>query len=186
MKKWSIVAMIIIFVITIYFIYQMLAMLYVMFPYSFSWVGNLIIPNPEKPEITYGEFPFQLVYELDGEVQVIEDTVICNFKGFELRGTSGKYRKWESRLKSGNERITLLKADQNTELYFNYGSPEFYMNDPIAAGYEFRYREYIPCIKLENGVKRGDTIMKTEEAWEKYKLKIIHWEYTPPIKNEFK
>ena len=64
--------------------------------------------NPPKPKITYGEFPFRLTYELDGEIKVIEDTVICEFDGFESRGTAGRYRIWKTSLKSGNERLTLL------------------------------------------------------------------------------
>ena len=70
--------------------------------------GVYFIPDPPKPEITYAEFPFCLTYELNGEVIVIEDTIICEFDGYVVEGENGKYRAWSSRLKSGNERITLL------------------------------------------------------------------------------
>lgn len=32
--------------------------------------------NPPKPEITYGEFPISITYEIDGQTKVIDDTVI--------------------------------------------------------------------------------------------------------------
>ena len=39
--------------------------------------------NPPAPEITYGEFPIKVTCEINGEIKVIEDTVICEFDGFE-------------------------------------------------------------------------------------------------------
>ena len=73
---------------------------------SFGGLNSLVLVP--RPEITYGEFPFTLTYELDGEIKTIEDTIICEFDGFEAIGESGKYRKWKTYLKSGNERLTLL------------------------------------------------------------------------------
>ena len=39
-------------------------------------------PAPPLPEITYGEFPFRLEYELNEKLHVIEDTLIVEFDGF--------------------------------------------------------------------------------------------------------
>ena len=34
-----------------------------------------------EPKIKYGEFPFVLTYEVDGEIRVIEDTIVCEYEG---------------------------------------------------------------------------------------------------------
>ena len=67
-------------------------------------------PTPPPPDIQYGEFPFKLTYELNGEIKVVEDTIICEFVGFVNRGTAGKARRWKTTLKSGNEQLTLLDS----------------------------------------------------------------------------
>ena len=36
------------------------------------------------PQITEGEFPFVLEYEINGERHIIEDTVVCKFDGYDL------------------------------------------------------------------------------------------------------
>ena len=58
--------------------------------FSFPWIAidlhMRLSPDPPMPEITYGEFPFRLVYELNGEQIVIEDIIICEFDGFGMGG----------------------------------------------------------------------------------------------------
>ena len=150
---------------------------------------SVFMSNPEESEITYGEFPFRITYELKGEVKVIEDVVICEYDGIEDLGTAGKKRKWKSYLESGNERVSLLKEDDSLEFYFNYGAPENYMGDNQSRRYgEGLYYDlsYIPFIKKDNGIQLEDSGMKSEEVWEKYGLRIIEWEYSMPIQNSFK
>ncbi|MFA8307240.1 YdgA family protein, partial [Paenibacillus alvei] len=48
-------------------------------PWILIYVGLQLQPDPPRPEITYGEFPFKLVYEINGERKVIQDTVICEY-----------------------------------------------------------------------------------------------------------
>lgn len=150
---------------------------------------SIFMSNPEEPEITYGEFPFRITYELKGEVKVIEDVVICEYDGIETLGTAGKKRKWKSYLKSGNERVSLLKVDDSLEFYFNYGDPENYMGDNQSKRYgEGLYYDlsYIPFVKRENDIQIADSGMQAEEVWEKYGLRIIKWEHSMPIQNSFK
>lgn len=156
-------------------------------------VFSIFIPNPPRPEITYGEFPFRLTYEVAGELKVIEDTIICEFAGFESRGTAGKYRIWESHLKSGNERITLLSGkndDSKFEISAFYGIPDYYMGDytmQSKESYETVMADdrYLSYLQWKNGIQTGCSITK-EEVWEKYKLKILNVQYSPPIQNTFK
>lgn len=154
-------------------------------------------PTPEKPEITYGEFPFKLVYELDGETKVIEDTIICEFDGFVNRGTAGKARRWKTTLKSGNEQLTLLNlrpleetnelGQTVLELYFYYGTAAYYMGDndnPFAR--EAQGFDYVSYKFQTADGKTGKSGYEAEKAYEKYKIKLISWESSPPIQNRFK
>lgn len=146
-----------------------------------------------KPEITYGEFPIKLTYELDGEIIVIEDTVVCEFDGFEVLGEAGKYRKWKSHLKSGNTGLTMLRVEDEAltyEIFDSYGSPEYYMGDFTKSKEEYEKsmfdNDYFSYVQRENGNVTGGRIISKEEAWEKYKIRVINVEYSQPIENTFK
>ena len=67
-------------------------------PWMLLYLGIAFSPDPPRPEITRGEFPFRLEYEIDGKRVVIEDTLICEFDGFGMNEGAGKYRKWKGRL----------------------------------------------------------------------------------------
>ncbi|USB32453.1 hypothetical protein [Paenibacillus sp. YPG26] len=77
--------------------------IYVGWPWISLFAGIHSLPNPTRPSITYGEFPFQLEYELDGKRMIIEDILICEFDGFGTDEGRGKYRKWKQRLASGSK-----------------------------------------------------------------------------------
>lgn len=148
--------------------------------------------NPPEPKVTYGEFPISVTYELGGEINVIEDTVICEFDGFENRGSAGKYRKWKSYLKNGDNNFGFLpigKDNLTIEVGIFYGDPNYYMGDFEQSREDYervmaddRYREYV---EWKNGIRTGCVYSK-EEVWEKYKLKILDIKYSPPIQNTFK
>jgi hypothetical protein len=195
-RSKGILAIIIIFIV-LFLVYQSLVFLYMSAPWVVPWMGNFIIANPPRPENEYGEFPFRLTYELNGEIIVIEDVVICEFDGFELLGEAGKYRKWKVYLKSGKNRITLLdlreinESDQwgnkILEFYFDCGNAEYYMNDfssNSSHGPNDGVRS-IDYIGKRDGKEIGSAI-PIEDAFEKYGLKILSVERTPPIQNTFK
>lgn len=151
----------------------------------------ILMPEPPKPSIIYGEFPFRFVYEVDGETKVYEDVIICEYAGVESRGTAGKYRKWNSKLKSGNKRATLLKvteSDISYEIYDSYVGPEYFMGDfrQSRKAYDSIINDdrYLGFIEWKNGEQKGYSITK-EEAFEKYKIRVIAREFSEPIKNSF-
>ena len=173
------------------------SVLFVLF-YVFVLSGAfaILMPKPLEPQITYGEFPFTLTYELDGKVKVIEDTIICEFDGFVNRGTAGKTCRWKTTLKSGNEKLTLLDlrpleetnelGQTILELYFFYGTAAYYMGDntnPFARDAEIDYVSYE--FQTVDG-KIGKSAYKTDVAYEKYKIRLMNWEHSPPIQNTFK
>ena len=156
--------------------------------------GFTFLVSVPEPEIKHGEFPFKLTYELDGEIKTIEDTVVCEFDGFEVLGEAGKYRKWKTYLKSGNEKIVLLDLREKNEvnefgytaleLFFSYGNGEYYMGDSqrVSKPQISDYVEY-SYITAEKTV--GGSAYKADEAHEKYKIRLISWECAPPIENKF-
>ena len=59
-------------------IYSTLAMIFLSFAFAIYNFDNILtLPNPPIPKITYGEFPFEIVYSVDGEVFQKSDVIIC-------------------------------------------------------------------------------------------------------------
>lgn len=154
-------------------------------------------PNPTLPQIQYGEFPIRLVYSINGETKVIEDTLICEFAGIGMNEGSGKYLKWSSRLASGESSILLLKLDSSTgiaykdritikqEIYFDPGPAWYYMNDAaVGSNYEHSYTNASFKEEYQDG-GGAEGIIEAEELFERFKIKLIKWEASPPIKNSF-
>lgn len=153
------------------------------FPWLAIFIGIHSQPNPPRPEITHGEFPFRLEYELNGQRKVIEDTIICDFDGFGADEGRGKYRDWKGKLASGNERITLLKVDSRTEIYFIDGRVEYYMGEPEYANSDSSFPN-AAIIEKSGGITR-DGFLRAEDLLKQYNIKLISWDVSPPIKNNF-
>ena len=125
-------------------------------------------------------------YELDGETKVIEDVIICKYALFNNRGL------WKQSLKSGGEHITLLDlrplniitetGNQLLELYFPYGSAEYYMENGDGRD---ALLDMIGVIYVTPDGIVGGSGYTPEEAWEEYKIRLISWESDPPIENSF-
>ena len=161
-------------------------------PWLLLALGTEFAPEPPVPEIIYGEFPFSVTYEINYEDKQINDSIICEFDGFDNLGNGGIRRKWKSRLKSGNKYLVLYR-EENEGLKLEIvmvapGLPEYYMGD-----FAFRTREEheeimsFPNIiyrQWKNGTQTESIITK-KEAWEKYHIKIINTEYSSPIENKF-
>lgn len=156
-----------------------------------------LTPNPPKPEITYGEFPFRLTYELDGEIKVVEDIIICEFDGFDNLGSGGKQRKWKIYAKSTGKRMIALYdlranddftewGNQVLELCFDPGNAEYYMGDVGDRQRRGSLGKWIDYLYISPDGKTGYSAFELDEAWGKYKIKFISWEPSPPIQNYFK
>ena len=155
-------------------------------------------PNPPEPEITYGEFPFVLTYELDGEIKTIEDVVICEYDGIEWTNSGSKERKWKLYIKSTGKEMISLKdlsnendftdwGNQVLELCSYPGHAEYYMNDPDS--YFNRLPEednMIDYLYITPEGKKGYSAFTADEALERYNIRIIKWEYSKQIENSYK
>lgn len=157
---------------------------YIALPWLFIFVGIWLEPNPPRPEIRYGEFPFRLEYEINGQRIVIEDTLICEYDGIGADEGRGKYRKWKQKLTSGNERITLLKVGDKKETYYHPGSAKYYMGD-FDSPIEYQHRFPDANIFEKEGGITSNRLIRADQLLEQYNIKLISWDYTEPINNSF-
>jgi hypothetical protein len=157
--------------------------IYLALPWFLINIGIQLQPNPPRPEITYGEFPFRLEYEINGERKIVKDTIICEFDGFGSDEGRGKYRKWKEKLASGNERITLLKVNDTKEIFFSPGTPEYYMDDLESrkSGSSFPDAIFIE----KDGRITTSGLITADELLKEYNIKLISWDAKQPIKNNF-
>jgi len=141
--------------------------------------------DPPLPEIKYGEFPFRIEYEINGERFVIEDTVICEFDGISS-SENGKVLKWKSRLASGSEGsgMTLQTIDSTKRVTFSAGEPRYYMGDSRMSPEE--YWHYNLGAVLVEGSGSSIVVLFPEQWYDEYNFKFISWKFTDPIVNTFK
>jgi hypothetical protein len=159
-------------------------------------VGISLLPNPSKPEITHGEFPFRLVYLVNGETKVIEDTLICDYDGIGMNEGTGKYRQWKERLASGNQKVLLLNLDGaigttfpnrkilEQEIYYDPGSGGYYMGESSEG-----FTPNFPNASINEEYQDGtnvDGIILASELLNNYKIKLISWDIAKPITNNFR
>ena len=146
--------------------------------FSFSSCQNVL-----KPQIKEGEFPFEIVYEIDGETITVNDIYVCEFDGFVWNKGVGKHRKWKGYIKSSGTESLILLEDGDLKFAVSVGSPEYYMSDPTCP-----YSEKTPSIfyikpNEFGGITSG--VLDIEPLLEQYKLKLISWKFSEPIENSF-
>ena len=154
--------------------------------YTLPWMAiNLVVmfgPKPPIPEIKYGEFPFRLVYEIDGEQKIVEDVIVCEYDGIGMNEGSGKYIKWKSYLKSNRkEEIVLLSLGIGKKIIYPAGNPRYYMGD---LGENRAYNPLFPNAIMTR--LNGAGLIDSNELQEMYNIKLISLEESPPIENTFK
>jgi hypothetical protein len=163
------------------------------FPWSLIFFGGQLEPNPPRPEITYGEFPFRLEYEINGQRKVIHDVLICEFDGFGWNEGTGKYRRWEKRLVSGEQDILLLKVDDSKKILFSPGSAQYYMNDldrkkkfhsdKVAKENDSSFPDAFYEIHSKGSTLTG--FVSADELLKEYHIKLLSFEPSQPVQNHF-
>lgn len=153
-------------------------------PWLGMYTGIQLMPNPPRPEIAYGEFPFRLEYEINGQQIVIQDTLICEYDGIGSNEAQGKYRKWKERLASGNQKILLLKIDDSKEIYYDPGHARYYMGD-LEPNEKYNHNFPNAMIAEREGRIISNSIISADELLNKYNIKLISWKYSQPITNNF-
>lgn len=148
-----------------------------------------------KPEITYAEFPIKLIYEINGQQKVVEDTLVCEYDGIshgifsnanQTATGYGYRRNWKSYLLSNKEEIRdesyipVLEVSVVDTLCFFVGNPSFYMGDSNSEESYAKFR--VMDIEMSGKGFRGWLGSNIEE---KYGVKLIKFEHPNPIKNKF-
>jgi len=154
----------------------------------FPFVMMFFTGDIEKPKITYGEFPFKLTYEINDEIKVIEDILICEYDGVKIT-SNGKRLKWKSYCLNSDEEdsiVTIYSISNDEKIFYFIGEPSYFMGkaerrnystDDIFSAYIYEY---------EYGGFLTKRIIKADELKEQYNIKIISFECSEPIKNSFK
>lgn len=75
-------------------------------------------PPPSRQR---GTFPFRLIYEADGQRQIVEDTQICEFKGRTCT-FEGRKNVWQSTLASGQSQRVIQQKDRD-QVHLEYVAP---------------------------------------------------------------
>ena len=159
----------------------------------------------KPPQIEMGEFPFVVEYEMNGETFIIEDTVVCEFDGYDPSAlTFNKPRSWNDYLKSGEEEKRLfIELEPNTEsvlvdgriniesrVLLQYGEALYYMGDPRAKLLVDKGQPMITYVEhFQIGPKSYQTTIEelsNEELKKYFGIRIKRFEFSEPIKNEFK
>lgn len=173
-----------IFLLIIGIIVLIVSAVFFALPWLMIALGTYVSPNPPKPEITYAEFPFEVVYEIDGEIVTVNDIYVCEYDGIGMNEGVGKYRKWKGYIKSSGKEELILLEDGDLKLACSVGYPEYYMGDPSKLNPE-EYTPYMYYIKSNSfgGISSG--VMDIEPILEQYRLKLISWKLSKPIQNSF-
>ncbi len=154
-----------------------------MLPWTIIFIGSLTADLTQKtPKIKYGEFPFYLECKVDGEVFIIEDVVVCVYKGkdtgFDTRGL-----KWEKYIKSTKKRNPILFEDDNTRIYYDVGMEEFYMGIYSTQSEPFMYAH-----ESEDDWKTYTykNLKYDELSQNKPHIEVIEFIPSKPIENELR
>ena len=165
------------------------------FPIAPYWVTQLP-PNPPRPKIKRGEFAFVLEYEISGERKVIEDTLICEFSGFEVNAVGGpKTRKWNNYYKNehGYEIFTfrdepsrytkiVMESIDTYKVLLSVGPAEYFLGEP-----EYYDIPEMPCIQVyDTSTEYYIDPVEREELLDELNFKVISWYCDKPIENRFK
>ncbi|WP_422661302.1 hypothetical protein ACK8P5_12785 [Paenibacillus sp. EC2-1] len=149
-------------------------------PWLLLYISISLTEDPPKPVYTYGEFPFYLEYEINGQEKTVEDTVIVKFDGFGLSEGSGrKYIQWKKKLASGNKNVVLYKGGKGKEvsLFFSVLYEDYHLEDEL-----YKEDALTPGVIKKEGNITDLSPLSEYELLTEYNLKLIKFEYSESIK----
>lgn len=143
---------------------------------------GLLSPPPPPPIIQYAEIPFELVYEIDGNIEEIKDTLICEYAGWETTGGGiDKQRCWSKHFESGKDEIIIFDNGETT-VEWEFFSAAAYMGDD--NGFEKRYYGTDPRF-YANSKEVSYRRVSENELLSEFGIIIIEYKMPEPIENEF-
>lgn len=69
--------------------------------------------------------------------------------------------------------------------FFDYGSGGYYMGDPNYKNDIPRIKDVIEYKYIDEDGSQGGWKFTSEEAYERFGIRLIHWECALPISNDF-
>ncbi len=180
---------------------------FTVFPWCALAVGSFLVPNPPAPKITYSEFPFELICEIDGEEVYFKDTLAIDYKGIDGNVFTGKDYTWDTSFLNssidfyrGKNEIFLKKGTTKDgysyRISFYLGSETYYMgleepyysvyeqNDVYPCDFIFRYtNDDLSNASIENDANKGFHWNSIDEQtlYEEYNIKIIKKSISEPL-----
>ena len=139
-----------------------------------------LFDRPAKPKVTYGEFPFELVYEYDNQKYTVNETIVCEYEGISFSLDGGNSREWNCYITNNDESGRYhLDSDKYRALYVQVPlEADYYMGDP-AFNAEFAM-PYIYFIDDNTG-----TVYYEQDLMDVVGAKIISWNVSSPLENNF-
>ena len=150
-----------------------------------------------SPRIEYGEFPFRIVYKIDGVTHEIEDVIEARFTGIQMGS-----RRWTSNVRNGtNMRISIFRdsdvpsiftrgrINESIEISFWVGTAGYYMGDRrsnYSPGPKINYRE---TYRMSTGGTGTNTVSRTitkQQLADHFGIEILEWNFSEPIRNQFR
>ncbi|MBQ5906116.1 MAG: hypothetical protein IIW88_09645 [Clostridia bacterium] len=153
-----------------------------------AFTGNFM--SVPKPEIKEGEFDFALTYEVDGETKKIEGTYVCKFDGIS-RQLDGVGRKWIGYIKDHNESTNydIKITDEGTIKVDLDICADFFMSDPnypnMKSSDDPKPEPYVYITSGNEGIEDPANEVSFS-LYEGDDVKIISFEYDPPVENLYR
>ena len=162
---------------------------------------RLFPPAPPTPEVTYGEFPFRLEYEIDGVRFIIEDTLVTRYTrsgaqvmidpAFRIWETSYLDGSWVYEEKGRRRGSTRLKETDDVIIRFHSGHGSYFMDDWTYGWFgarsernAFRYwRQGISFDFYDNDIENFFLTIdqNVADVLYEYGIILIDWWYAPPM-----
>ena len=160
-------------------LHRLLGLVATVFAFTFLFIDYYKGPDeedfPTPPAITYGEFPYEIEYSINGEKYETSDSFIFEYT---TKYEFGGKVTWNWGTLYSLD-ILLYETDEY-RIYIDGGYADYYMQ------YDERYEDYSPgqCITRvgEGGAYKKYTL---EEAKEQLGIEIISAQFSEPIENYF-
>lgn len=151
-------------------------------PWLLIYAGIAMSPDPPEPAITHAEFPFEIVYKLDGETETINDVYVCEYDGIDMNEGIGKYLVWKGYVKSSGDEYPVFFESEEKLIFWSIGSPEYYM-----GGTKYEQEEGIApfLILVERSGEFSCEHCVTDEEMKDLGIELVSWKFSEPIVNTF-
>ncbi len=157
-----------------------------------------------SPKITEGQFSFCVEYIYNGETYKYENTILCNYVGLEDNHgwkSHSKIRAWESKLQSSEEEYsdTLIveqygveslftkgRTNMSSFVYLSFGRADYYMGENEYSDIDAPCFYYYESFRNSSGTQSAEKTVLTDEQLEEYfGIKVIRFDFSSPLENEY-